>query len=100
MCGNVLVDLDSRFSKFQFSYLSARQRGDYAEAAQILYEANATLPTSASIEDMPQFSEMDHGETLKDRSDFEAKAYNYCNKYAPLVWRATTLNNEQMMDSD
>jgi hypothetical protein len=94
--GNVLLDLDARFGKVQFNYYTARSRLDFVEACQMLYEANANLPLEASIEDLPLFEPTSN--TYRNEHSTDEQALNYCNKYAPIIWRAIAIYTETMLE--
>lgn len=102
MCGNLLVDLDATFGKFQFKYLDVYARGEYESAANILYQANASLPTDACVKEMPAFKPA--GYHLRAELATSAKAKDYCNRWAPTVWRSIadyrTKMLSQIMDDD
>lgn len=95
--GNILIDLDQRFGKFQFKYLDVFSNGLYGMAASLLYQANCNLPLEARVLDMPQFTE--DNSTLKNELANSTKARLYCDEWAPLVWSSiadycsTMLNN-------
>ncbi len=93
--GNILVDLDATFGKIQFNYYTARNRFDFVEGAQLLYEANASLPTEGCIEDLPKFKVQ--GNAMKHEHTSNEQALQYCNKYAPLIWRALAIYREDMI---
>ena len=82
--GNVLIDLDQRFGKFQFKYLEVYAKQLYEMAAALLYQANCNLPVQARVLDMPQFKK--EGRTLRSELVTEQKAREYCDDWAPLVW--------------
>ena len=93
--GNVLLDLDARFGKVQFNYYSARNRLDFVEASQMLLEANSNLPPEACIEDLPIFEPEKN--TYKNEHSLDDQALDYCNKYAPIIWRAIALYTDDML---
>lgn len=102
--GNILVDLDATFGKFQFSFLSAYQHGAYDTAAQILFQANSCLPAQARVTDMEQFKESQHfwskaGRTIALRAELSMsnKAKEYCDKWAHLVWASIADYREDML---
>lgn len=82
--GNVLIDLDQRFGKFQFKYLDVFAKGFFEMAASLLYQANCNLPLDARVTDMPQF--VRKGNTLRDEHYNEIRAKEYCDEWSPLVW--------------
>lgn len=95
--GNVLIDLDQRFGKFQFKYLDVYCKGLFEMAANILYQANCNLPIEARVTDMPTFKP--EGKTLRNELANSNKAKEYCDEWGPLVWASiadycsTMLNN-------
>lgn len=82
--GNILIDLDQRFGKFQFKYLELYSKGLFAMAANILFQANSNLPIEARMIDMPPFAKV--GNSLRDEMADITRAEEYCNEWSPLVW--------------
>ncbi|MEO9308970.1 MAG: hypothetical protein ABI337_01590 [Nitrososphaera sp.] len=95
MCGNVVVDLDATFGKFQFKYLDVYARGEYEVAAQILFQTNASLPENAKVASMPQFKQ--HGTHLRAELSTPFKAKQYCDFWAPRVWGRLAEYREKML---
>ena len=95
--GNVLIDLDQRFGKFQFKYLEVYTKGLFEMAANLLYQANSNLPIEARVIDMPEFKR--DGNTFRNELAIPEKARDYCNEWSPMVWASiadycsTMLNN-------
>lgn len=102
MTNNFFVGLES-FDKIQFNYYMARNRRDFVEAAQLLFEANANLPEEPSIKDLPTFTPPSRAKMAEDRyrgnreEYTQFKAWIYCNKYAPLIWRSCSIYRAQML---
>ena len=103
--GNILVDLDATFGKFQFSFLSSYQHGSYETAAQFLYQANSSLPPDAMINDMPRFQAHNHIEgkhskslSLKSELVLDNHAKEYCDNWAPIVWQAIAQYTVDMLE--
>lgn len=82
--GNILIDLDQRFGKFQFKYLELYSKGLFPMAASILYQSNCNLPIDARVTDMPPFKQ--EGRSLNAEHALVRKALDYCDKWSPLVW--------------
>lgn len=82
--GNVLIDLDQRFGKFQFKYLEVYSKREFVMAASLLYQSNCNLPIEARVLDMPQFKP--DGRTLRNELGNNQKAQDYCDEWSPLVW--------------
>jgi len=95
--GNVLIDLDQRFGKFQFKYLEVYVKGQYEMAASLLYQANCNLPFEARVSDMPIFKR--EGRTLRAEHMNEAKAQDYCNKWSPIVWSSIADYTSKMLEN-
>ena len=93
--GNVLIDLDARFGKVQFNYYSARNRGDFVEASQMLLEANANLPPDASLEELKRFEPTSN--TYKNEHSTDEQAKQYCDTWAPEVWKAMSIYSDMML---
>jgi len=84
--GNILIDLDQRFGKFQFKYLELFSKGLFEMAANILYQANSNLPMEARVTDLPQFKRQ--GNSLRDEMANQTLAEEYCFEYSPIVWNS------------
>lgn len=84
--GNILIDLDQRFGKFQFKYLELYSKGLFEMSANILYQANCNLPIEARVIDMPPFTKV--GSSLRSELANINKAEEYCNEWSPLVWNS------------
>lgn len=82
--GNILIDLDQRFGKFQFTYLQLITKDLFEKAASILYQANCNLPIEARVLDMPQYKK--EGRSLRDEHANIQRAQEYCDEWSPLVW--------------
>lgn len=82
--GNVLIDLDQRFGKFQFKYLEVYSKGLFEMAASLLYQANCNLPMEARVTDMPQFKK--EGRKFRDELANSQRAYEYCEEWSGIVW--------------
>lgn len=95
MCGNVVVDLDATFGKFQFKFLDVYARNEFEVGAQILYQANASLPDDAKEKKMPQFKII--GKHLKAELTNWSDAKDYCDKWAPMVWSKLAQYREKML---
>lgn len=95
MCGNVVVDLDAVFGKFQFKFLDVYARGEYEVAAQILYQANKSLPDSAEVKDMPAFKLA--AKHLKAELASFSDAKDYCDLWAARVWSKLAEYREKML---
>ena len=93
--GNILIDLDARFSKFQFKYLELYPKGLFEMAANILYQANSNLPMAARVLDLPQFRRQ--GTSLRDEMANQTLAEEYCNEWGPLVWQSIADYCETML---
>lgn len=93
--GNVLIDLDQRFGKFQFKYLELYAKELFEMAASILYQANRNLPMAARVTDMPQFKR--EGRSLRDEHANRQRAQDYCDEWAPLVWSSIADYCEDML---
>lgn len=95
--GNVLIDLDQRFGKFQFKYLEVYSKGLFEMAASLLFQANCNLPMEARVLDMPQFKT--EGRALRNELGNSQRARDYCDEWSPMVWSSiadystTMLNN-------
>lgn len=95
--GNVLIDLDQRFGKFQFKYLEVYSKGLFEMAASLLFQANCNLPIEARVLDMPQFRK--EGKALRNELANSERARDYCDEWSPMVWSSiadycsTMLNN-------
>lgn len=102
--GNFIIDLDSTFGKFLFTYLDMIKFKDYTTAAEILFEANASLPMGATVSDMDQYKTYHHirnkdGQALSLQGELaiDYKAKEYCERWAPLVFRAIAKYREEML---
>jgi len=95
--GNVLIDLDQRFGKFQFKYLEVYTKGMFKIAASLLYQANCNLPLEARVTDMPIFK--NEGRTYRSELITENLALEYCDKWAPLVWTSIAEYTTQMLEN-
>ena len=95
MCGNVVVDLDATFGKFQFKFLDVYARGEFEVAAQILYQANSSLPTDANVPAMPRFKIA--GKHLRAEITNSVDAKDYCDKWAAKVWSQLAGYREKML---
>lgn len=95
MCGNVVVDLDAVFGKFQFTFLTEYSHSQYETAAQILYQANSSLPATAQIKDMPQFKL--HAKHLKAELASFSHAKDYCDHWAARVWAKLAEYRDKML---
>lgn len=93
--GNILIDLDQRFSKFQFKYLELYPKGLFEMAANILYQANSNLPMAARVLDMPPFKRQ--GNSLRDEMANQTLAEQYCDEWGPLVWSSIADYCEKML---
>ena len=103
--GNILVDLDATFGKFQFSFLSSYQHGSYETAAQILYQANASIPPDAMVNNMPPFKAHSHirgkdarALSLQSELVLDNHAKDYCDYWAPLVWQSIAQYRQDMLE--
>ena len=95
--GNILIDLDQRFGKFQFKYLEVFTKGLFEMAASLLYQANCNLPIEARVLDMPQYKPV--GKSLRDELANSNKAEKYCNEWSPVVWASISDYCSQMLNN-
>lgn len=94
--GNVLIDLDQRFGKFQFKYLDVYAKREFELAASLLYQGNCNLPFDARVLDMPAFQA--DNSTYRSQNQISVKAREYCDKWAPLVWTSIADYTKEMID--
>lgn len=95
--GNVLIDLDQRFGKFQFKFLEVYTKLQFEMAASLLYQANCNLPIEARVTDMILFknpSRTYRGELLNQQL-----AKEYCDKWGPLVWTSIAEYTSKMLEN-
>jgi len=95
--GNILIDLDQRFGKFQFKYLEVYTKGLFEMAASLLFQANCNLPIEARVLDMPQFKL--EGRSFRDELANSRRAEDYCNEWSPLVWASISDYCSQMLNN-
>lgn len=95
--GNVLIDLDQRFGKFQFKFLEVYTKGLFEMAASLLYQANCNLPFEARVTDMPMFKK--EGRTLRSELVNEQKARDYCDNWGPIVWSSIADYTSKMLEN-
>jgi len=95
--GNVLIDLDQRFSKFQFSYIDAYRKGQFEIASSLLRQANSNLPLDARVNPMPRF--VRRGQGLRAEQSIEIEAKEYCDKWSDYVWTSIAEYSTQMLEN-
>lgn len=95
--GNILIDLDQRFGKFQFKYLEVYTKGFFEMAASLLYQANCNLPIEARVLDMPQFKK--EGRSFQNELANPTRAMDYCDEWSPLVWSSIADYCTQMLNN-
>ena len=72
--------LDKHMFQLRNAYLTQWLRGQYEQAAQVLFVMNVAMSETA-VEDMPEFSFIKKG----NRGKAIDQAYTYCRKWWPLV---------------
>lgn len=95
--GNILIDLDQRFGKFQFKYLEVYSKGFFEMAASLLFQANCNLPIEARVLDMPQFKT--EGKALRNELANSQRARDYCDEWSPVVWASIADYCSQMLNN-
>ena len=95
--GNVLIDLDQRFGKFQFKFLEVYTKSLFEMAASLLYQANCNLPLEARVTDMPMFKTVSR--TYRAELLTQQKAKEYCDMWGPLVWTSIAEYTSKMLEN-
>ena len=95
--GNVLIDLDQRFGKFQFKFLEVYSKSEYEMAASFLFQANCNLPIEARVIDMPRFQK--EGRTLRSEHTNQQKAKDYCDYWSEMVWSSIADYTSRMLEN-
>ena len=95
--GNVLIDLDQRFSKFQFKFLEAYDRGEFIKAASFLYQANCNIPIEGRVTDMPLFKL--EARSLRAELVNEQRAREYCDYWSAIVWQSIADYSSNMLEN-
>jgi len=89
---NYYENLDAILSVYRINYLTARARGDFLEASQILYDRNSSHPPEAYLDEMPPF--VIRSLSLRSILSSQDKARAYCNHWNPLLESAMSLFRE------
>lgn len=94
---NYYENLDAILSVYRMNYLTARARGDFIEASQILYDRNSAHPPEAFLKDMPPF--VLRSSSLKTMLNAQMKAKAYCDHWNPLLESCMALFREQNQEA-
>jgi len=95
--GNVLIDLDQRFGKFQFKYLDVYTKGQFEIAASLLFQANCNLPLEARMTNMPRYKRRGLGLQAELTNEHDAK--DYCDYWSELVWTSIAEYTSAMLEN-
>ncbi len=95
--GNVLIDLDQRFSKFQFTYLNVYAKKEYELAAKMLFQLNCNVPSEARVTDMVPFKRKGFG--LRAELEAQDRAMLYCDKWSEILFKSISNYTEDMLNN-
>ena len=93
--GNILVDLDQTFGRFQQSYLFALTQHDFRTAATILFQLNASLPNDARISDLksPELPDTSASTMINSEKFYQT----YCETLGPVIMSALSDYRTKML---
>lgn len=95
--GNVLIDLDQRFAKFQFSYIDAYRKREFEIAASLLFQANCNLPLEARVTNMVLFKKKNR--SLGCEQNYEHDAKTYCDYWSQFVFTSIAEYTSAMLEN-
>jgi len=96
--GLIVQSFDAQIQIYRSSYSECFKRQDYLQATHFAELTHATLPPRARISEFESFKVESRDFNYSDKVN--AKAFDYCVRWQPLIETAIAMYRDELLSSD